>query len=104
MLNLYSKGYESGGQWNEIVGSDGALLLIGQDDFGTGNGLLTSYRYLAQPDGTFTFKTKPTVAGWHWYAFANVAADVAALISTSASQGRYVNFVEINWSGSSLSL
>lgn len=99
LLNLYSKGYESGGRWNEIAGSDGASLLIDQDDFGTGNGLLTSYRYLAQPDGTFTFRTKPTVAGWHWYAFANVSSDVASPTSTTASQGNYSNFIEVNWSG-----
>ena len=98
-LNIYSRGYESSGRWAELSGIDGAKLTIDQDDFGTGNGLLTSYRYLAEPDGTFTISITPVPLLWGWFAFANSSTEIVPPTTISASQGLYSDVIAINWSG-----
>ena len=100
VLSIFSRGFESAGRASLFTAADGGgENIIPQNEFGEDNGQIVRYKYIADPNGTFSFKLKPEDAGWHWYAFCNEESNFLSPTNIIASQGEFTNKIDIIWDG-----
>ena len=100
-LALYSIGWENGSRASFIYGDDAGVpdlsdqsYIVDQDQYGTGNGILVYYNYIAPVSGELNLYFKSVTAGWHFYGFSN-----ELLESAPANNSRRVSFDELlSWS------
>ena len=78
-LTLYSMGWEDGTRESRIYGDDAdapatddTAYLVNQDEFGSRNGQLMHYDYVAPSSGILNLTVEVTAGGgWHYYALSN---------------------------------
>ncbi len=100
VFSIFSRGFEASGRASLFTATDGGgRNIIPQNEFGEDNGQIVRYSYIADPSGAFSIKLKPEDAGWHWYAFCNEERDFLSPTNLVASQGEFINKIEISWDG-----
>jgi len=106
-LTIYSLGMDYGltgpgsatTRYNYYATSDGGIIsILNQNEFGTNNGQLLTYKYTASSDGIFSISAAPTNNPLAWYAFSNEILPPDAPTTITASQGTYSDKVVVSWS------
>jgi len=100
-LTFYSCGWGGGPYASYIAGSDGAPMVIADENrYGIANGHILSYYYIAPEYGNFSVALTPTgmiERMWYYYAFSNEKSVPLAPMNLTASQGSYSNKVTVSW-------
>ena len=100
-LTFYGNGWGGGPYASYIAGSDGAPVVIANENkYGIANGHILSYYYVAPEYGTFSVALTPTGMinrMWYYYAFSNEKSAPLVPMNLTASQGTYSNKVDLSW-------
>jgi len=94
IMTIYTYAYENADRKSYFLSSAGGMTTnVNQDTFGTGNGLILRYSYVALADGTFTLVSLPPVnASFHISAFSN---EETAQAEPELDVNKYIYFGEV---------
>jgi hypothetical protein len=93
-MTIYTYAFEDSGRESYFLGSAGNIITnVSQNTYGTGNGLLMQYDYVASADGTFTLVALPiTDMSFHISAFSN---EETAQAAPKLNVNEYLYFDEV---------